>query len=121
MPMTAAVTMAAAAVVASEVCCLGSAHAIVAAVVAMVVAVAMIAAATPVAIAVAKPAATAANVKWFAASCPSVRFAAAFGFRLAKPAKFNALGIVASAFASKCLTLAAAPYAYLAPKKCNAA
>jgi hypothetical protein len=117
--MTAAVAMVAAVVVESGVCCLGSARAIAAVAAAMVVA--MIAVVTPVAIAVAQPAATAANVKWFAASCPNERFAAAFGFRLAKPAKSNAPGIAASAFASKSLILAAAPSAYLAPKKCNAA
>jgi hypothetical protein len=127
MPTTAAAITAAAVAAESEVCCLGSAHAIGAAVavIAADVAVAMlaaIAAVTPVAIAAVMPVATiAADVKSSAASCPSARFAAEFGFRLAKPKKLPARDIVANAFASKFLIRAAAPCACLAPRKCNAA
>jgi len=113
-------------VVESAACWPASARAIVAAAVAIVVVVAVatpvaIAAATPVAIAVVKPAATAANAKSFVANCRNARFAVAFGFRLAKPKKLLAPGIVANAFASKFHILAAEPFAYLARSKFNAA
>jgi hypothetical protein len=112
-------------------CSLASAHAVIIAVaVAVVVAtiVATVVAATTAATPVTNAAAmaerlvtTAANSKWFAAKSPSGQFAAAFGFRLAKPRKSLARDIAASEFANKFLILAAAPCAFLAPEKFNAA
>ena len=122
--LTTAVAMATAMATAESVACWpGSAAIIIADVVAAMIVVATAAAIVAVTV-VAEATTVAAAIaaaKSCAANCLTAPFAAAFGFRLAKPKKLLARVAVANKFANKFPILAAERFAYLAPSKFSAA